>query len=170
MTGAEFIARVIFTGSLAGIEIGDGLERIDSVVPLSYVDDLTGRGKSRTLRRDYGLFEVSCVGNPDWTCQAMMLEIHRLRHLPDLMGEVREELGIQFDPFTKWADVQREYDLIPGNRVLEVNDETSEYRVFRQRSTGVSVRVVHDSNAGRGEYPGHGDVWGLEIISPIFMP
>lgn len=169
MTGAEFIAHAISTGTLLGCGIGDRLEGAESVIPLSYVDDVTGRRNSRTLRRDYGLFEVTYGGDPDWMCQALSLKVHRLLHSPDLRDEARDRLGIRFEPLTKWADVQREYERIPGNGALEVLEESPGYRVFRKRSVGASVHVVHDPSAERGDFPGHGDVWSLEIISPRFM-
>ncbi|WP_371790340.1 hypothetical protein OG285_05590 [Streptomyces sp. NBC_01471] len=169
MKGAEFIARAIYTGSLFGSRVGGELDGLAPVVPLPYVDDVTGRRNSRVLRRDYGLFEVTCVDEPDWACQAFSLEVHRLRHLSDLREKIRERLGILFEPFTNWSDVQREHERIPGIGTLEVVDETPGYRVFLERSTGVKVQVVHDASAIRGEFPGHGDVWSLEIISSRFV-
>jgi hypothetical protein len=169
MTGEEFIARAIATGSLFGSGVGSSLEELDPFVPLSYVDDITGRRGSRTLRRDYGLFEVACTGDPDWSCQGFSLEVHRLLHLPDLRNEVRDRLGISFEPVTKWTDVQRAYECIPGGGALEVLDESPGYRLFRERLTGVTVHVVHDPRAVRGDFPGHNDVWSLEIISPAYM-
>ncbi|MER6223560.1 hypothetical protein ABT189_23880 [Streptomyces sp900105755] len=169
MTGAEFIARVLSTGSFLGFGIGDSPEAADSVLPLSYADDFTGRRNSRTLRRDYGLFEVTYGGDPDWVCQAISLEVHRLLHLPDLREEVHERLGVRFEPFTSWTDVQREYERIPGSGALEVIEGSPGYRILRKRSVGASVHVLDDPGAVRGEFPGHGDVWSLEIIPARFM-
>ncbi|MFI6862177.1 hypothetical protein ACIBKZ_20135 [Streptomyces sp. NPDC050421] len=169
MTGAEFIARTISTGSLLGARTGDGLDGLASVTPFPYVDDLTGRRDSRILRRDYGLFEVTCGGEPDWVCLSFSLEVHRLLRLPELREEVREQLGVRFEPFTNWADVRREHARIPGSGDLEVLDGTAGYRAFRERSTGTTVQVVHDPSAGREEFPGHGDVWSVDLISPRFL-
>ncbi|MYW15071.1 hypothetical protein GT039_05575 [Streptomyces sp. SID2955] len=169
MTGEEFIAQAIATGSLFGSKVGSGLAALDPAVPLTYVDDVTGRQGSRTLRRDYGLFEVTCGGDPDWTCQAFSLEVHRLLHLPRLRDELRDRLDIRFERFTRWTDVQRAHERIPGAGALEVLDETPGYRLFRDRASGVTVHVVHDPSAVRGDFPGHDDVWSLEIISPAYM-
>lgn len=169
MTGEEFIAHVISDGSIIGISVGSRLESLDFSPPLSYVDESTGRRGSRVLRRDYGLFEVTYGGSPDWTSRALSLELHRLAHLPDLRDEVREKMGIHFEPFTKWADVQREFERIPGSSTLQVLDGDGEYRIFQNRSVGVSVHVIDDTDAIRGDFPGYGDVWGMAITSPRFM-
>ncbi|MFE0351070.1 hypothetical protein [Streptomyces griseoluteus] len=169
MTGKEFIARAIATGSLFGSGVGSSLEELDHVIPLSHMDDVTGRRDSRTLRRDYGLFEVTCSGAPNWRCQAFSLEIHRLLHLPELRSEVAALLGIRFEQITTWTDVQRAYERVPGSGTLEVLDESPGYRLFQERLTGVTVHVVHDPSALRGDFPGHGDVWSLGITSPAFL-
>ncbi|WP_127469795.1 hypothetical protein [Streptomyces sp. B27] len=169
MMGSEFIARSISFGSISGFGVGGSLEQLDSLIALSYVDDFSGKKDSRILRRDYGLFEVSLGGHPDWTCRALTLEVHRMSHSSELRDEIYERLGVRFESFTSWSDVLRDYGLIPGSRTLEVLDESPEYRVFGERSVGASVHVVNDPSAARGEAPGFGDVWSLEIISPRFM-
>lgn len=169
MTGAEFIAQTLLTGSLFGSEVGDGIDGLADAVPFPYADDVTGRRGSRVLRRDYGLFEVTCESSPDGVIQALSLEVHRLLHRPDLRDEVHRRLGIRFEPYTNAADVQRAYERIPGPGPLDVLVETPGYRVLRNRSVGVAVQVVDDPGATREGFPGHGDVWKLDIYAPRFM-
>ncbi|WP_331764069.1 hypothetical protein OG944_38675 (plasmid) [Streptomyces anulatus] len=169
MTGAEFIAYAISTGSVCGVKVGDSVERFDGAVPLSHVDDVSGRGNSRTLRRDSGLLEATFGGSPAWSCQALSLQIHRMVHSKNLRDEVSDKLDTRFEPFTSWADVQFEYDRIPGSSPLDVLGEAPDYRILQNRTVGVSVHIVNDSHAVRGDYPGIGDIWSLEMISPRFM-
>ncbi|MFI1782624.1 hypothetical protein [Streptomyces rubiginosohelvolus] len=169
MTGAEFIAYAIATGSACGVKVGDNIEKFDFAIPLSHLDDVSGRGSSRTLRRDSGLLEATFGGSPDWSCQALSLQIHRMVHSKDLRDEVFEKLNARFEPFTSWADIQFEYDRIPGSLPLDELDEAPDYRILQNRTSGVSVHIVNDSQAVRGDYPGTGDIWSLEIISPRFM-
>ncbi|WP_432147511.1 hypothetical protein [Streptomyces sp. bgisy029] len=168
MTSSEYLSSVILTGSIFGFSVGSALAEIEVDIPLRYIEEVTDDGAESLLRRDYGFFEVTCAGGPDWRCRWISIEIHRLASSPEVIAAAVEALGVEFAPYIPWSEVHEDY---LRNEIAPALDLKSPegYRVFRNTSTGVSVHVVDDLNEGRGELPGNGDIWSMDIMSPEFM-
>jgi ribosomal protein S18 acetylase RimI-like enzyme len=158
MTGEDFIAEVISTRSVCGIGVGSRLAEAADDIRLPYGDDVSGRRDNRTLRRDYGLFEVTCEADPEWVCRWVTLQVHRLSTMPGLRQTVSECLGVDFDRYTEWSKIEK---MVEDWRKQPIS--YSGYQVFHSESTGVTVYVVDDQESVRADYPGHGDVWSIAI-------
>src|SRR5689334_3838159 len=114
MNGPEFIARVIETGSLFSFSVGVKLTEAEKAITLDHIEEIQGRRGARTLRRDYGLFEVTFGDESGWTCRSIILEIHRLASTPDLANKVGNLTGINLAPYTEWMDVENELHRLSG--------------------------------------------------------
>ncbi|WP_159047932.1 hypothetical protein [Streptomyces sp. WM6378] len=169
MNGPEFIARAVATGSVFDFSVGAKLAAVDKKITLDYIEEFQGRRGKRSLRRDYGLFEVTFIGEPEWVCQSVVLEIHRLSSMPDLADKVKGLTGIDLAPYTAWSDVEDELQRLGGSQPFDPPSVTQEYRTYRSKTTGVSVHVIGDPASARGVYPGHGDIWSLDIVDPKFL-
>ncbi|PKV88515.1 hypothetical protein [Streptomyces sp. TLI_146] len=169
MNGPKFIARVIEAGSLFGFSVGVKLVEAEKTITLDYIEEIQGRRGARMLRRDYGLFEATFGDESDWTCRSIILEIHRLASMPDLADKIRDQTGIDLASYTEWADVENELHHPSGCLPFDSSTVTQGDRIFRSQKTGVTVTVIDDPSSERGPYPGHGDIWGLDIIDPKFL-
>ncbi|MFJ2777929.1 hypothetical protein [Kitasatospora sp. NPDC087315] len=166
MIGAEFIAETLSSGTVFGLGVGARLRDVESAIHLDHVDDVQGRRGKRLMRRDYGLLEVTFGGEPDWECRWISVEVHRFSTSPDLIGEARELMGVEFSQYTAWSDVQCEFNRLADGALIQSPIVQHGYKVFRSRGLGLTVQVVDDRECIRGDFPGFGDVWSIEVALP----
>ncbi|MFD7015376.1 hypothetical protein [Streptomyces sp. NPDC059928] len=169
MNGPEFIARAAATGSVFDFSVGVKLAEVDKKITLDYIEEIQGRPGKRSIRRDYGLFEATFGAEPEWVCRSIVLEIHRLASMPDLAGKVRGLTGVDLAPYTAWLDVKGELRNLDSRQTFDPASVTQEYRTYRSKTTGASIHVIDDPASERGTYPGHGDIWSLDIVDPKFL-
>ncbi|MEU8844468.1 hypothetical protein AB0D97_36125 [Streptomyces roseus] len=164
MMAARALAETVISGSFMGVRPGVKLAEVQQLLPFKYVEEIHGRRRgSRAMRLDYGLLEVTFGNEPDWTCRSLQVEVHRLAGSPAICEEARALAGLEFAPYTPWSDVKGQLDVLGYDHTINASTSPG-YQVFGLTESGVSLRVVNDVSCPRGEYPGHGDIWSLEIV------
>ncbi|MEU2393441.1 hypothetical protein [Streptomyces sp. NPDC007369] len=164
MTGIEFLASFITTGRLHGIGIGSTLAEVDRALQHRCVDVIGEGGAS--LRRDYGFVELYFNPGEEWVMSGGSIELHRLANAPELAGRWRGSTGVEFAPYTAWADVRAALSRIGPVPEFTVTDQGG-FLEFRAEASCVSVLVVDDEEEERGYHAGHGDVWSVSLWAPV---
>lgn len=164
MTVSDLLARTLLSDQFLGLSINTGIAAVAAALREGYAEELHSRRDQRVLRRDYGLAEVTFDGGPDWVIRWILVEIHRLALLNETIALSADLYGLQFTPFVAWVDVQDALKRHSNESVLELDDDQGGYRVFRIPGRRSIIRVVNDPTMNRGDFPGIGDVWSLEIV------
>ena len=160
MTGIDFLARFLATGTLNGVGIGADLATVDVAMPEEHVDVVDEENVS--LRRDYGLIEIFFNDGPDWNVVGASVEVHRLAS-PTTRGKRRRTShGLEFPRYVPWREIEAALKKLPAPPVLEVKTDQDGYVEYRSVDTRVSVLVV-DSGEERDDWPGQGDVFSIAL-------
>lgn len=161
MNAAQFVAGVLCSGEIFGLKVGDHIASVAAAMGDKYIDDLSGKWGHKTLRRDYGLLEVT-FNEPDWSCTWITLELHRTASRPELIEETSERFGVAFSQYLPWAEVRHELqDAGTLDELIEVEPQDG-YKSFALGGGKTILRVVSDPGAERGALPGDNDIWALE--------
>lgn len=160
MTGIEFIARLMATGTLHGVGIGTDLATVDAVMPEQHVDVVDEENVS--LRRDYGLIELFFNGGPGWIVVGGSVEVHRLAASTSRRKKRRLSHGVTFPAYVRWREVEAALALMPDAPALEVRRNQKGYVEYRSVGTRVSALVV-DSGEKREDWPSQGDVFSIAL-------
>ncbi|MFD8988094.1 hypothetical protein [Streptomyces goshikiensis] len=160
MTGVEFLTSFITTGRLHGIGIGSTLAEVDRTLPHRCVDVVGGGGVS--LRRDYGFVEFYFNPGEEWVMSGGSIELHRLANAPELAARWAAGTGVEFDPYTAWAEVREALSKAPQVPEFTVSDQGG-FLEYRAEKSCVSVIVVDDEEEQRDYQVGHGDVWSVSL-------
>ncbi|CAM5574418.1 hypothetical protein SANTM175S_08894 [Streptomyces antimycoticus] len=91
-----------------------------------------------------------------------MIELHRLAADDHGMAaEWRRDTGVEFPEYCSWSELKGELSRTPGVPELDLRPQGG-YLEYRAPETKVSVLVV-DSEEGRDDCRGRGDVWSLSL-------
>ncbi|WP_328777219.1 hypothetical protein OHU17_33725 [Streptomyces goshikiensis] len=164
MTGVEFLTSFITTGRLHGIGIGSTLAEVDRALPHHCVDVVGGGGVS--LRRDYGFVEFYFNPGEEWVMSGGSIELHRLANAPELAARWAAGTGVEFDPYTAWAEVREALSKTPQVPEFTAGDQGG-FLEYRAEKSCVSVIVVDDEEEQRDYQVGHGDVWSVSLWAPV---
>lgn len=146
-----------------GVSTGADLADVTAALGTEYIDDSYGRQGSRILRRDYGLFEATFVGEPKWICKSITVEVHRAAPHPELVEEVLERHRLNFPRYTTWEEVKHELlNLVDAVEIVEIEPQAG-YKSFSVDGGKTKIYIVSNSEYGRGDLPGDGDVWKIEM-------
>ncbi len=160
MTGVDFLAHILATGTLHGVGIGADLAAVDAAMPEEHVDVVDEEDVS--LRRDYGLIEVFFNDGPDWRVVGASVEIHRLASVTSRGKKLRLSHGVVFPKYVLWREIEAALAKLPDAPVLEVRTDQDGYAEYRSAAGRVSAMVV-DSGEGRHGGPGQGDVFSVAL-------
>ncbi|MEV5481353.1 MULTISPECIES: hypothetical protein [Streptomyces] len=160
MTGIEFLATLVATGSLHGLTIGSPVSEVDRAIHGDHIDVPSETGLS--LRRDYGFVEFGFDSDPDvdWVMKGCGIQLHRLPYSPDLAEEWSRAMGVDFPPYTAWTDLREEM-VRHGVADLETKDQKT-FLAYRAPHSKVSV-IVNNVEEERDNYVGFGDVWAVHL-------
>ncbi|MEW2418088.1 hypothetical protein AB0953_30935 [Streptomyces sp. NPDC046866] len=164
MTGIESLATFITTGRLHGIGIGSTLDEVDRALRHRCVD-VVGEGGT-SLRRDYGFVEFYFNPGKQWVMSGASIELHRLANAPEMAARWGDSTGVEFTPYTAWADVRKALSDVSAVPEFTVTDQGG-FVEYRAEASGVSVLVVDDDEEERGYHAGHGDVWSVSLWAPV---
>ena len=142
MLGAEEISRALTTGRFLGVGVGSPVAEVEERLG-DNVRQLHGRASARFLRLDFGLVEVTFTGEPEWVCQWLSVQTHRLAEVPSLSRECADEFGLEFSETVTWGE------LSPEARENSVLLDVSPYAV-RYRFPAVKA-TVHLSENEKGD-------------------
>lgn len=159
MTGAEFIAAFLAAGSLRGLRPGSAVAEADLALPVDFIEENDPGGM---LRRDYGLVELYFSGEPTRVLTGGSLELHRLPGDPALAAEWSSATGVDFAPYTPWAEVKGAIATAGLDEAALECTPQGDYLEYRNPGTRVSVLVVHGEDE-RDDWPGHEDVWSVSL-------
>ncbi|WP_329382564.1 hypothetical protein OG625_19730 [Streptomyces sp. NBC_01351] len=161
MTGAEFIAGFLATGSLLGLRPGAAPADVDRALKVGFMEERDGPGGS--LRRDYGLLELYFTAGPHRLLTSGVLELHRLPCAPEMAAEWRSATGVDFAPYTAWSEVAEALPPSGQPAVLALEGtDPDDHLEYRNPADKVSVLVV-GAEGERSDWPGHGDVWSVSF-------
>ncbi|KOU23408.1 hypothetical protein ADK52_18270 [Streptomyces sp. WM6372] len=164
MTGIEFLASFIRTGRLHGIGIGSTLAEVGRALPYRCVDVVDEGGAS--LRRDYGFVEFYFNPGSEWVMSGGSIELHRLANAPGRAARWGAGTGVDFTPYTAWADVREALSELPAAPELTVTAQGG-FLEYRAETSCVSLLVVDDEEERRGRHVGHGDLWSAGLWAPV---
>ncbi|MFE2553429.1 hypothetical protein ACFXGI_33575 [Streptomyces sp. NPDC059355] len=164
MTGIEFLASFIATGRLHGIGIGSTLAEVDRALQHRRVDVVGEGGVS--LRRDYGFVEFYFNPGEEWVMSGGSIELHRLANAPEPAARWAACTGVEFAPYTAWAEVRKALSEAPAVPEFTISDQGG-FLEYRAENSCVSVVVVDDEEEERGYHAGHGDVWSVSLWAPV---
>lgn len=162
-TGVELLAAVAATWRLLGLGPGDEIGSFDARLHLSYVEESRGKGTSRTVRRDYGLFEAAF--EPGWgmRCSSMLIEVHRLAAEDGLPFECRSVDGVELPRLVAWSELRRFLEQAGVFPAGGTGHQEGEFVRYELPKRGTVVHVLNDAQARRGALPGDGDVWSIDL-------
>ncbi|MEV8093246.1 hypothetical protein [Kitasatospora sp. NPDC085879] len=115
------------------------------------------------MRRDYGLVEA-IFGDPEnWSCRALIIEVHRLAGNPGLSLH-RADQNPRIEKYVRWSNVLRE---LGGrglaDRVVLVSRDST-YAEYVVDGMNAAAHVVADESWQRDEdFPGFGDLWSVSV-------
>ncbi|BDH09589.1 hypothetical protein [Streptomyces hygroscopicus] len=160
MNGIDLLSEFVVTGSLCGLRIDSPVGDVDRVMQGDYIDAVDGGGL--VMRRDYGLMEFGFNSDSEfgWVLKGCGIQLHRLPYSPDLLEELRNDMGIDFQPYTTWGELSQGVSHRGGGS-LEVSDQDT-FLKYRMPSTKVSV-IVNNVKEERDDYVGYGDVWAVHL-------
>ncbi|KUL46603.1 hypothetical protein ADL28_34420 [Streptomyces violaceusniger] len=161
MNGISFMASFIARGRLHGVGIESSIGEVDEALKADFIEVIDE--EYGTLRRDYGFVELYFSGGPgEWVMTSGMIELHRLAADDHGMAaEWRRDTGVEFPEYCSWSELKGELSRTPGVPELDLRPQGG-YLEYRAPETKVSVLVV-DSEEGRDDCPGRGDVWSLSL-------
>jgi hypothetical protein len=151
------------TGRLSGVGPGDDLASFDSHLDLQYVEESRGKGASRTVRRDYGLFEAAFEPARGMRCSSMLVEVHRLAAEDGLPPECRNLEGVELPQFVAWSELRVVFDRARAAPAGLPGVREGDFVRYLLRQQQTVVHVLDDPSARRGALPGHGDVWSIAV-------
>jgi hypothetical protein len=163
VTGAECLADILYTGKVFEVAPGTSISEVTRNLGEDFIEQQYGRRGKRLLRRDHGLVEVTFTGEPSWACAWLAVEIQRLAFHDELIAEVFDRHGVSFSRYTGWSEVESALAVPPGGVRYEEVEPQDGFRAFRVNGGPAVIRVVDDRDSQRGDLPGDGDVWGIEI-------
>ncbi|GAB1821548.1 hypothetical protein [Herbidospora sp. RD11066] len=142
MSGLDFFADLVTTGTILGLDHTSTLEEVEAVFGAGPVDEEPHR-----MRHDFGLVEFSWFRrrtHDDWTCSLIGAQPHRL---PDLAGEIDPALAGRYGAFPPRLDLD---DL---SRAVEARGFTLTQQPrlnldrveYREPTTGVEVQAIPES-------------------------
>jgi hypothetical protein len=161
--GVEVLAAIAMTGRLLGLGPGDEVASFDERFALRYVEESGGKGASRTVRRDYGLFEAAFEPSRGMRCSSLLVEVHRLAADDGLPPECRSVEGVELPRFVTWSEVQACLERVGSVPADSIGVREGDFVRYRLRQGRTVVHVLDDPSAGRGVLPGHGDVWSMDL-------
>jgi hypothetical protein len=161
--GADCLAQILASGEAFGLAPGSNISDVTATLGSDYVEQRYGRGDQRLLRRDYGLLEVTFVNEPDWRCAWLTVELQRLASHEELIVEAHEKHGVSFSRYTSWSEVRSALDALPQVIQLKEVERQAGFQSFSVNDGSAVIRIVDSRDSAREEFPGDGDVWGLEI-------
>jgi hypothetical protein len=163
MTGAEFFADIIVSGTVFGLRVGDSVDRFDADLRLGFIDELHGRRGSRLLRRDYGLFEATFSDEASWRCTGIIVEVNRLAATDEIAAEIQEVAQVELPRYTSWADTRAVLDVSESASPLREVGRDGDYELYSLPQSGTTAHVIADPNSSRSESPGFGDLWSITL-------
>ncbi|MGW7486023.1 hypothetical protein [Streptomyces sp. NPDC054786] len=160
MNGIDFLSEFVMTGSLCGLRVDDPVGDVDRAIQGDYIDAVDGGGL--VMRRDYGFMEFGFNSHSEfgWVLKGCGIQLHRLPYSPDLLEELRENMGIDFQPYTTWEELSQGISR-RGGKGMEASDQDT-FLKYRMSSTKVSV-IVNNVKEVRDDYVGYGDVWAVHL-------
>jgi hypothetical protein len=158
----EFLATVIASGRFRGLGIGCTADDVDRAVDIDFIEDIDVAGQS--MRRDYGLLEVSFDAGPQWVVTGFVLQLHRLAADHSMANEWAERMGVEFPRYLPWDELRTELGKRTATAEMNVQKQGGfvEYRVPAAESKA-SVLVVNEPGEQRGYRVGHQDVWSVSL-------
>ena len=160
-TAVDFVVDALRLGSVFGARLGDSLEAVTQHLDFDFVDQLDGRGSSRTLRRDFGLVESVFVDPVSWRCHAMFLQLHRFEHSSESIELQCRRHGVEISGHVQWDDVLGALGA-DADRWKMYEDQGN----FMSFSPNDGATVVHVVNGGVGGLQ-HGDIWKVAMVPPF---
>ncbi|MFI8263816.1 MULTISPECIES: hypothetical protein [unclassified Streptomyces] len=94
------------------------------------------------------------------------IELHRLANAPEPAARWAAGTGVEFAPYTAWAEVRQALSETPSAPEFTVSDQGG-FLEYRAAESCVSVLVVDDEEEERGYHAGHGDVWSVSLWAPV---
>ncbi|MCC9307110.1 hypothetical protein LN042_08325 [Kitasatospora sp. RB6PN24] len=161
MDAASFLAEVIATGTIVGVRLGSSLHDVDQVLNISFAEEVDETGIGY-LRRDYGLIELSFSGGPNWACDGILVEVHRLAQQQDLIDEWRDVYNVKLARYASWENVRKILAVRYHLTDMEIVEQGGDVS-FRSSSPRFAV-VVMPPGCRRGEWPGGGDIVSIDIF------
>ncbi|WP_329566428.1 hypothetical protein [Kitasatospora sp. NBC_01266] len=161
MDTESFLAEAIATGTIVGIRLGSSLRDVDQALRIPFAEEVDETGTGY-LRRDYGLIELSFGSHPDWACNSILIEVHRLAQQQDLIDEWRAAHNIALARYTTWGSVQKilsEHYRLADMKIVAQGDTVA----FRSSDPRFSVTVMSPGGS-RGDWPGGGDIVSIDIF------
>lgn len=135
MDAANFLAELIATGTIVGIRLGTSLRDVDQALKIPFAEEADEAGIGR-LRRDYGLMELSFGGGPKWSCDGILMEVHRLAQQQDLIDEWRDAHNVVLPRYVTWESVRK---------ILAVKYHLTDMEIVEQGGISSSAPPVHGS-------------------------
>ncbi|MFB7600049.1 hypothetical protein [Streptomyces sp. NPDC056160] len=129
----EVISQALVTGYFLGVGPGSTPTEAEEHLGAS-VRQLHGRSKPhRLLRLDFGLVETTFTGEPDWVCQWLSLQTHRLAGMPSLADDCAERFGLEFSETVTWGQLSPE--VRNSADLVDVSPYTVQYRFPAVKAT-----------------------------------
>ncbi|MDT0613391.1 hypothetical protein [Streptomyces lancefieldiae] len=165
MSDLDFYAHVATSCDVFGTGIGSSPAAWEATVGPDYLDD-PSKG---TLRRDYGLVELSFSNTEGpMSCFGISVQVHRLIHGLSVPASLAGEYG-EFAPRARFADMQVAIQAL--GYTVEPDDLSGHVHRYRVPRSGARIFVINDPDPyGDGDHDVDdqevhqaGDVWALSV-------
>ncbi|GAA0829116.1 hypothetical protein GCM10009525_27430 [Streptosporangium amethystogenes subsp. fukuiense] len=166
MKDLDFYAKAATSGVVFGVQLSSTPAEVEERFGADFLDDRQ-RG---VFRRDYGLLEFTFFRDPDWTCGAISIQVHRLLEgASDSVPSVLiQEFG-EFSPCVKLSSLKREVGTL-GFYLSEAPDQTSpDFTRFLVSQSGVEVVTTRGLTTDGKLSSEVGDVWSI-LVPGNFPP